>query len=102
MPRPLGQAARKLQPAFRLSVSWLFCIRAARRMLAINTSVSVGGAGSYDVQLRLRPDRFANRLIHLPVLEHGLCNCRMPCIDKRSIQRNLGSTHPASHVCTIM
>ena len=43
------------------------------------------GAGSYGVKLRLRPDRFANRLIHLPVFENGLCNCRMPCIYKRSI-----------------
>jgi hypothetical protein len=43
------------------------------------------GAGSHDVELRLRPDRFANALIHLPILEHGLCNGGMPCIDKRGI-----------------
>jgi len=43
------------------------------------------GADSYDVNVRLGADRFTNRLIHLPVFQHGLGNCWMPCIDKRGM-----------------
>jgi len=46
-------------------------------------------AESCDVELRLRADRFAHRLIHVPVLEHGLCNGRMPRLDQRGIQGSL-------------